>query len=202
MRPVVRELEAADTYPAAIADKLADAGPLRRDHRARARRARAFRRSPTRAIIERMSAVWMSVPGFINSHLIMAAAVQRYGTETQQRTLAAALRERRAARRHRADRARLRHRPAGDTHARAARRRSLRRQRRQDVDHQQRRGADPRGAGEDRSEGAAAAQGHQPAADREGPGLQGRAQARQARLPRHRHRPSSCSRTAACRPTT
>ncbi len=32
-----------------------------------------------------MSAVWISVPGFINAHLIMAAAVQRYGTETQQR---------------------------------------------------------------------------------------------------------------------
>ena len=30
-----------------------------------------------------MSAVWMSVPGFFNSHLIMAAAVQRYGTEEQ-----------------------------------------------------------------------------------------------------------------------
>jgi alkylation response protein AidB-like acyl-CoA dehydrogenase len=32
-----------------------------------------------------MSAVWMSVPGFFNSHLIMAAAVQRYGAEEQKR---------------------------------------------------------------------------------------------------------------------
>ncbi len=39
VRPVVRELEAADTYPAAIADKLATHGALRRDDRARARRA-------------------------------------------------------------------------------------------------------------------------------------------------------------------
>jgi alkylation response protein AidB-like acyl-CoA dehydrogenase len=36
-------------------------------------------------IVERMSAVWMSVPGFFNSHLIMAGAVQRFGTEEQKR---------------------------------------------------------------------------------------------------------------------
>ena len=109
VRPVVRELEAADTYPAAMADKLAEMGlfgaTIAPEHGGLGLPALTYAR-----IIERMSAVWISVPGFINSHLIMAAAVQRYGTETQQRTLAAALRERRAARRHRADRARLRHR--------------------------------------------------------------------------------------------
>jgi alkylation response protein AidB-like acyl-CoA dehydrogenase len=34
-------------------------------------------------IVERISRVWMSVTGIFNSHLIMAAAVQRFGTETQ-----------------------------------------------------------------------------------------------------------------------
>jgi alkylation response protein AidB-like acyl-CoA dehydrogenase len=34
-------------------------------------------------VIERISAVWMSVAGIINSHLIMAALVQRCGTEEQ-----------------------------------------------------------------------------------------------------------------------
>ena len=34
-------------------------------------------------IVERVSAVWMSVSGIFNSHLIMAAAVQRFGTEPQ-----------------------------------------------------------------------------------------------------------------------
>jgi alkylation response protein AidB-like acyl-CoA dehydrogenase len=34
-------------------------------------------------IIERMSRVWMSITGIFNSHLIMAAAVQRFGTEAQ-----------------------------------------------------------------------------------------------------------------------
>lgn len=34
-------------------------------------------------IIERMSQVWMSISGIINSHLIMAMAVQRFGTTEQ-----------------------------------------------------------------------------------------------------------------------
>ena len=34
-------------------------------------------------IVERVSAVWMSVSGIFNSHLIMAAAVERFGTEDQ-----------------------------------------------------------------------------------------------------------------------
>ena len=84
VRPVVREMEAADTYPAAMADKLATMGlfgaTITPEHGGLGLPALTYAR-----IIERMSAVWISVPGFINSHLIMAAAVQRYGTETQQR---------------------------------------------------------------------------------------------------------------------
>ena len=34
-------------------------------------------------IIERISAVWMSVTGIVNSHIIMASAVQRNGTPGQ-----------------------------------------------------------------------------------------------------------------------
>jgi len=34
-------------------------------------------------IVERISAVWMSLTGIFNSHLIMASAVQRFGTEEQ-----------------------------------------------------------------------------------------------------------------------
>jgi len=36
-------------------------------------------------IVERISRVWMSVTGIFNSHLIMAAIVQRNGTEAQKR---------------------------------------------------------------------------------------------------------------------
>jgi alkylation response protein AidB-like acyl-CoA dehydrogenase len=38
-------------------------------------------------IIERISRVWMSISGIINSHLIMAMCVQRNGTEAQKRDL-------------------------------------------------------------------------------------------------------------------
>ncbi|MBT3173148.1 MAG: acyl-CoA dehydrogenase, partial [Rhodospirillaceae bacterium] len=34
-------------------------------------------------IVEKISATWMSVSGIINSHLIMAAAVERHGTDAQ-----------------------------------------------------------------------------------------------------------------------
>ena len=36
--------------------------------------------------VERISRVWMSVTGIFNSHLIMAVAVQRFGTEAQKAT--------------------------------------------------------------------------------------------------------------------
>ena len=36
-------------------------------------------------IVERIARVWMSVTGIFNSHLIMAAIVQRNGTEAQKR---------------------------------------------------------------------------------------------------------------------
>jgi alkylation response protein AidB-like acyl-CoA dehydrogenase len=84
VRPVVRELEAADTYPTAIVEKLkalglfgATIGP---EHGGLGLPATTYAK-----IVERMSAVWMSVPGFFNSHLIMAGAVERYGTAEQKR---------------------------------------------------------------------------------------------------------------------
>src|SRR5262245_56957648 len=83
VRPVVREIEAADTYPAAMADKLAEMGlfgaTIAPEHGGLGLPALTYAR-----MIERMSAVWISVPGFINAHLIMAQAVQRYGHESQQ----------------------------------------------------------------------------------------------------------------------
>ena len=88
VRPFVRELDAADTYPRAMADKLAEMGlfgaTIAPEHGGLGLPALTYSR-----IIERMSAVWISVPGFINAHLIMAAAVQRYGTESMRAMLRA-----------------------------------------------------------------------------------------------------------------
>ncbi len=82
VRPVVHALEAADTYPAAIVEKLKTLGlfgaTIAPEYGGLGLPALTYAR-----IVERMSTVWMSVPGFFNSHLIMAAAVQRFGTAEQ-----------------------------------------------------------------------------------------------------------------------
>jgi len=84
VRPVVRALEAADTYPAAIVEKLKTLGlfgaTIAPEFGGLGLPAVTYAR-----IVERMSAVWMSVPGLFNSHLIMAAAVERHGTAEQKR---------------------------------------------------------------------------------------------------------------------
>jgi alkylation response protein AidB-like acyl-CoA dehydrogenase len=84
VRPVVHALEAADSYPAEIVEKLKTLGlfgaTIPPDYGGLGLAAVTYAK-----IVERMSAVWISVPGFINSHLIMAQAVQRYGTEEQKK---------------------------------------------------------------------------------------------------------------------
>ena len=84
VRPIVRALEAADTYPAAIVEKLKTLGlfgaTIAPEHGGLGLSALTYSK-----IVERMAAVWMSVPGFFNTHLIMAAAVDRCGTDEQKR---------------------------------------------------------------------------------------------------------------------
>ena len=84
VRPAVHALEAADTYPAVIVEKLKALG-LFGATIAPAFGGLGLPAATYAKIVERMSAVWMSVPGFFNSHLIMAAAVERYGSDEQQR---------------------------------------------------------------------------------------------------------------------
>ncbi len=82
VRPVVRELEAADVYPAQIVEKMKTLGlfgaTIAPEYGGLGLPATTYAK-----IVERVSAVWMSVAGLFNSHLIMAAAVQRYGTAEQ-----------------------------------------------------------------------------------------------------------------------
>ena len=84
VRPVVRELEASDTYPQSIVDRMIELGlfgaTISTEYGGLGLSATTYA-----AIIERISAVWMSVSGIFNSHLIMAAAVQRFGTERQKK---------------------------------------------------------------------------------------------------------------------
>ena len=82
VKPHARELEASDTYPREIADKMAELGlygaTISPDYGGLGLSVSTYAK-----IVERVSAVWMSVSGIFNSHLIMAAAVQRFGTDEQ-----------------------------------------------------------------------------------------------------------------------
>jgi alkylation response protein AidB-like acyl-CoA dehydrogenase len=82
VRPYVRELEQEDIYPAEIVEKLKALGlfgaTIAPEYGGLGLSATTYVK-----VVERISAVWMSVSGFFNAHLIMAAAVQRFGTEEQ-----------------------------------------------------------------------------------------------------------------------
>ena len=82
VRPHVHQLEATDTWPADIVDKMRELGlfgaTIGEEYGGLGLPASTYAK-----IVERVSAVWMSVSGIFNSHLIMAAAVERFGSEAQ-----------------------------------------------------------------------------------------------------------------------
>lgn len=82
--PYVREFESTDTYPQEIADKLADLGmygaTISSEYGGLGLDITTYSK-----IVERVASVWMSVSGIFNSHLIMAAAVERFGSEDVKR---------------------------------------------------------------------------------------------------------------------
>jgi alkylation response protein AidB-like acyl-CoA dehydrogenase len=83
--PVAHDLEASDTWPAEIVEKMKTLGlfgaTIGAEYGGLGLSASTYCK-----IVERVSAVWMSVSGIFNSHLIMAATVERYGTEAQKQT--------------------------------------------------------------------------------------------------------------------
>ena len=84
VRPVARQLEHDDIWPAGIVEKMKAMGLfgciIEAQHGGLGLSTSTYAR-----IIEKISAVWMAVAGIINSHLIMSAAVQRAGTPEQKR---------------------------------------------------------------------------------------------------------------------
>ena len=82
VRPHAHRLEAADEYPTEIVEKMKELGlfgcTIPEEYGGLGLSIVTYSK-----IIERIAAVWMSVSGIINSHLIMAYAVQRNGTEAQ-----------------------------------------------------------------------------------------------------------------------
>ncbi len=84
VRPVAHDLEHDDIWPAGIVDKMREMGLfgciIGEEYGGLGLSASTYAK-----IIERISRVWMSISGIINSHLIMAACVQRDGTAEQRR---------------------------------------------------------------------------------------------------------------------
>jgi len=84
VKPHVHKLEHDDVYPAEIVEKMKEMGLfgciIETEYGGLGLSTATYAK-----IIERISTVWMSISGIINSHLIMATAVQRFGTEAQKR---------------------------------------------------------------------------------------------------------------------
>ncbi len=82
VRPVAMKLEHADTYPTEIVERMKEMGLfgaiIPTEYGGLGLRPSVYAR-----IIERISVVWMSIAGIVNSHLIMARIVDRMGTAEQ-----------------------------------------------------------------------------------------------------------------------
>nr|MCH9671702.1 acyl-CoA dehydrogenase family protein [Gammaproteobacteria bacterium] len=83
--PYAHALEAEDTYPVDIVEGMKALGLfgaiIPQQYGGLGLSASTYAK-----IVERMSRVWMSITGIYNSHLIMSAAVVRFGTEEQRKT--------------------------------------------------------------------------------------------------------------------
>ncbi|MDH3700279.1 MAG: acyl-CoA dehydrogenase family protein [Alphaproteobacteria bacterium] len=84
VKPYVMELEHNDTYPEEIVGKMKELGlfgsVIEEQYGGLGLSCLTYAK-----IVERVAVVWMSLSGIFNSHLIMASAVQRAGTEAQKR---------------------------------------------------------------------------------------------------------------------
>ena len=80
VKPYVKEFESEDKYPQDIADKMAELGlfgaTISEDYGGLGLSAVTYSK-----IVENVSSVWMAVSGIFTSHLIMCAAVEKFGTD-------------------------------------------------------------------------------------------------------------------------
>lgn len=80
VKPVARDLELADEYPHEIVAKMRELGlfgaTIGVQYGGLGLSAATYAK-----VVERVSAVWMSVSGIFNSHLIMCAAIERFAAD-------------------------------------------------------------------------------------------------------------------------
>ncbi len=84
VKPFVQELERKDEYPHKIAEKMMELGlfgaTIAPEYGGAGLSVKTYAK-----IIEKLSEVWISVAGLINTHLVTAAAIQNFGTEEQKK---------------------------------------------------------------------------------------------------------------------
>ncbi|HZQ73917.1 MAG TPA: acyl-CoA dehydrogenase family protein [Burkholderiales bacterium] len=82
VRPVVREFDHADRYPSKIVEEMRGMGlfgaTISQEHGGLGLPAPTYAR-----IVMRISAVWMAITGIFNSHLMLALAIEKFGTPEQ-----------------------------------------------------------------------------------------------------------------------
>ena len=85
VKPIVKEYDHADRYPAQIVEQMKELGlfgaTIGAEHGGLGLPARTYAE-----IVMRISSVWMSITGILNSHLMLALAIEKFGTEAQKRS--------------------------------------------------------------------------------------------------------------------
>ena len=82
LKPIVKEYDHADRYPTHVVEQMKELGlfgaTVGVEHGGLGLPATTYAQ-----IVMRISAVWMSVTGIINSHLMLALAIEKFGTPAQ-----------------------------------------------------------------------------------------------------------------------
>ena len=85
VKPIVKEYDHADRYPAHIVEQMKELGlfgaTIGAEYGGLGLPARTYAE-----IVMRISSVWMSITGILNSHLMLALAIEKFGTEAQKRS--------------------------------------------------------------------------------------------------------------------
>ena len=82
LKPIVREYDHADRYPTQVVEQMKDLGlfgaTINPEYGGLGLSAGTYAK-----IVMSISSVWMSITGIINSHLMLALAIEKYGTTEQ-----------------------------------------------------------------------------------------------------------------------